>query len=92
MRWRKDIEEMRNWRGLSQSEMHKCWKNLAEGLDRKFSTSTRSKQLAASGEQEESTENHEMKHQQRKKIMKGLTKKIRSKERMDAESCRDCIK
>ena len=46
----------------------------------------------ASSEQEESTEEHEMTHQQRMKIMKDMTKKIRSKGRMDAESCRDCIK
>ena len=35
---------------------------------------------------EESTEEEERKKQQRMKIMKDLTKKIRSKERMDAES------
>ena len=36
--------------------------------------------------QEESTEEEEMKQQQRMVIMKDLIKKIRSKERMDAES------
>ena len=36
--------------------------------------------------QEESAEEEEMKQQQRMKIMKDLTKKIRSKGRMDAES------
>ena len=36
--------------------------------------------------QEESTEEEEMKQQQRMMIMKDLTKKIRSKGRMDAES------
>ena len=36
--------------------------------------------------QEESAEEGEMKQQRRMKIMKDLTKKIRSKERMDAES------
>ena len=28
-----DTEEMRNWRGLSQSEMDLCWKNLAERME-----------------------------------------------------------
>ena len=36
--------------------------------------------------QEESTEGEEMKQQQRMKNMKDLTKKIRSKERVDAEN------
>ena len=36
-----DTEEMRKWRGLSQSEMDQCWKNLAERLDEEESwTST----------------------------------------------------
>ena len=37
-----DSEEMRKWRGLSQSEMDQCWKNLVE-WKRKSWTSTRSK-------------------------------------------------
>ena len=28
-----DTEEMREWRGLSQSEMNQCWKNLAERME-----------------------------------------------------------
>ena len=28
-----DIEEMRKWRGLSQSEMDLCWKNLAGRME-----------------------------------------------------------
>ena len=28
-----DTEEMRNWRGLSQSEMDLCWKKLAERME-----------------------------------------------------------
>ena len=28
-----DTEEMRKWRGLSQSEMDQCWKNLAERME-----------------------------------------------------------
>ena len=28
-----DTEEMRKWRGLSQSEMDLCWKNLAERME-----------------------------------------------------------
>ena len=28
-----DTEEMRKWRGLSQSGMDQCWKNLAERME-----------------------------------------------------------
>ena len=28
-----DSEEMRKWRGLSQSEMDQCWKNLVERME-----------------------------------------------------------
>ena len=28
-----DTEEMRKWRGLSQSEMDQCWRNLAERIE-----------------------------------------------------------
>ena len=28
-----DTEEMRKWRGLSQSEMDLCWKNLVERME-----------------------------------------------------------
>ena len=28
-----DTEEMRKWRGLSQSEMDQCWKNLGERVE-----------------------------------------------------------
>ena len=28
-----DTEEIRKWRGLSQSEMDRCWKNLAERME-----------------------------------------------------------
>ena len=42
-------------------------------------------QPAASAKQEESTEGEEMNQQQRVNITKDLTKKIRSKGRMDAE-------
>ena len=28
-----DTEEMRKWRGLSQSEMDPCWKKLAERME-----------------------------------------------------------
>ena len=37
-----DTEEMRKWRGVSQSEMDQCWNNLAEWR-RKSWTSIRSK-------------------------------------------------
>ena len=28
-----DTEELSKWRGLSQSEMDQCWKNLAERME-----------------------------------------------------------
>ena len=126
-----DTEDMRKWRGLSQSEMDQCWRNLAERMEeevmkkykvegkreafrgrggplewrrvrenkiykiRKWREDCWARIFSLSGEynlqrlhskQDESTEEDEMKQQQRMKITKDLTKKIRSKARMDAES------
>ena len=38
-----DIEEMRKWRGISQSEMAQSWKNLAGRMEEEVLENTRSK-------------------------------------------------
>ena len=30
---KEDMEEMKRWRSLNQSEMNLCWKNLAEKIE-----------------------------------------------------------
>ena len=38
-----DTEEMRKWKGLSQSEMDLCWKNLSGRMEEEVLENTRSK-------------------------------------------------
>ena len=74
-----------------ESEMDPCWKKLAERVEeevlRKSWTSTKSKRAKERPFRgKRCPEEEEMKPQQRMTITKDQTKKIRSKERMDAKS------
>ena len=72
LEWRRVRENKRYWR-------EDCWERI-------FSLHKEYNLQRQQSKQDQLTEGEEMKQQQRMNIMKDLTKKIRSKGRMDAES------